>query len=102
MPVFARSAHDAQSSVSLNQHVLIGRGDVDHARLVCLAIFRVLCAQLAFARQQFRKQARRVGGNVKRHEHRRSEVARQRLGESHQSLDSSSGRADHYDALRHI
>ena len=75
--VLARRRREADRA-ALEQHVPVGRRDVNHAGTYRLVLARLARAQRAGAREQLRQAAARLRREVQDHEERRGKIGRQR------------------------
>ena len=100
MPILARPAHDAEGAVAMNEHVAVGRGDVNRSRLIPLAILTMFGGQIPYAREEFRKNARRLGGNVDDNEDRCWKIGGNEFRELQQRFNTPGRRPDDDNSLR--
>ncbi|MNF04389.1 hypothetical protein D3C80_2038940 [compost metagenome] len=75
--------------------MIVGRGEIDHARLRGLLVLRLLDGERAFGRKQGRQHIAAVGGHVQDHQDRQGEVGGKRRQEGEQRLHASGRGADH-------
>lgn len=85
------------NSPLVKQHMAVGRGDVDGARIDGLPIAGMECRQVATALQDLRQCAGGIAGNMNRQQDRRRDIGFQRTHDLQQNLDPPARCADDHD-----